>query len=94
MLVPYSTQGNLGHAWKLPYEGTSEVKEARISLLEQKHHNFKMLHGESIDSMFSCFADIANPLEIAWSRNSCEKSNLQDSLCIERNQLGSKESSD
>ena len=25
--------------------------------------NFKMIPGESIDSMFSCFADIANPLK-------------------------------
>ena len=40
-----------------------EVKEARISFLEQRHHNFKMIPGESIDSMFARFADIANPLK-------------------------------
>ena len=48
---------------EVTYEGTSEVKEARISLLKHKHHKFKMLLGESIDSIFSCFADIANPLK-------------------------------
>ena len=45
------------------YEGTTEVKEARINLLEQRHHNFKMIPCESIDSMFSRFAAIANPLK-------------------------------
>ena len=48
---------------EVTYEGTTEVKEARISLLEQRHHNFKMIPGESIDSMFSRFAAIANPLK-------------------------------
>ena len=48
---------------EVTYEGTSEVKEARIHLLEQKHHNFKMIPGESIDSLFSRFADVANPLK-------------------------------
>ena len=48
---------------QVTYEGTTEVKEARISLLEQRHHNFKMIPGESIDSMFARFADIANPLK-------------------------------
>ena len=48
---------------EVTYEGTTEVKEARISLLEQRHHNFKMIPGESIDSMFSHFAAIANPLK-------------------------------
>ena len=48
---------------EVTYEGTSEVKESRIRLLEQKHHNFKMISGESINSLFSRFADIANPLK-------------------------------
>ena len=48
---------------EVTYEGTTEVKEATISLLEQRHHNFKMIPGESIDSMFSRFAAIANPLK-------------------------------
>ena len=47
----------------MTHEGTSEVKETRVRMLEQKFHNFKMIPDESIDSLFSRFADIANPLK-------------------------------
>ena len=58
-----STAKQIWDRLEVTYEGTSEVKESRIRLLEQKHHNFKMIPGESINSLFSRFADIANPLK-------------------------------
>ena len=58
-----STSKEVCDRLQVTYEGTYEVKEARISLLEQRHHNFKMIPGESIDSMFARFANIANPLK-------------------------------
>ena len=39
------------------------MKKTRISMLQQLFQNFKMLENESIDDMFSRFADIANPLK-------------------------------
>ena len=61
---------------EVTYEGTSEVKESRIRLLEQKHHNFKMIPGEDMNSLFSHFIDIANPLKSTWSRDSCQEPNF------------------
>ena len=39
------------------------LRKLEYAYLKQKHHNFKMIPGESINSLFSRFADIANPLK-------------------------------
>ena len=58
-----NTAQEIWNRLEVTYEGTPEVKDSRIRLLEQKHHNFRMIPGERIDSLFSRFADIANPLK-------------------------------
>ena len=48
----YNTAKEICERLEVTYEGTSEVKDTRIRLLEQRHHNFKMIHGESMNSLF------------------------------------------
>ena len=44
------------------YEGTSQVKENKVSLLVHKYELFKMKEGEGIQEMFDRFNDILNGL--------------------------------
>ena len=68
----------LGKVWKLPMRVLLRLRIPSIRLLEQRHHNFKMIPGESMNSLFSCFVDIANPLKLLGAEIPEEKSNLQD----------------
>ena len=45
----------------MTYEGTSRVKDTKISLLYGEFENFKMFSNESIDEMHNIFIDIINP---------------------------------
>ena len=47
---------------EVTHEGTDEVKQTRIRTLTRIYENFKMLPDEDIDSFFTRFADIINPL--------------------------------
>jgi len=44
------------------YEGTSQVKRNKLSLLTRKYKLFSMEEGEDIQSMFRCFQTILNEL--------------------------------
>ena len=44
------------------YEGTSQVKRAKIDLLRSQYESFKMLEDESIDNMITKFTKITNAL--------------------------------
>ena len=49
---------------EVTHEGTNEVKKHRIRMLLQLFQNFTMEgDNESMDSLFSRFADIVNPLK-------------------------------
>ena len=48
---------------EVAYEGTSQVKENKISLLVHKYELFKMEEDESIQEMFDRFNDILNGLK-------------------------------
>ena len=48
---------------EVAYEGTSQVKENKISLLVHKYELFKMEEDESIQEMFDRFNDILNCLK-------------------------------
>ena len=48
---------------EVTHEGTVEVRSTHIRMLTQLFENFKMNDGESIDSLFTRFADIVNPLK-------------------------------
>ena len=48
---------------ELTYEGTSQVKKFRISLLMQQYEMFSMNKDESINSMSARFSNITNELE-------------------------------
>ena len=61
-----SSSKNAKKIWsrlEVTHEGTIEVRSTRIRMLTQLFENFKMNDGESIDSLFSRFADIVNPLQ-------------------------------
>ena len=47
---------------EVTHEGTDEVKETHIRTLTRKYENFKMVPDENIDSFFTRFTDIVNPL--------------------------------
>ena len=49
---------------KVTHEETIEVRSTRIRILTQLFENFKMNDCESIDSLYSRFADIMNPLQL------------------------------
>ena len=68
-------------------------RKSRIRLLEQKHHNFKMIPGESMNSLFSRFADIANPLKSLGAEIPV-KSQISKLLFSLKGKLGSKENCD
>ena len=50
------------HSLEIIHEGTSKVKEAKISSLVRKYELFKMKKEESITQMFTRFTDIINGL--------------------------------
>ena len=45
------------------YEGTSQVKETKISILVRKYELFKMTSNESVKEMFTRFTHIVNSLD-------------------------------
>ncbi|GAV91193.1 UBN2 domain-containing protein, partial [Cephalotus follicularis] len=45
------------------YEGTNQVKEAKISMLVHEYEMFTMNENEDIKSMFSRFTNIINALQ-------------------------------
>ena len=56
---------NFNEIWtrlEVTHEGTDEVKQTRIRTLNHVYENFKMIPDEAIDSFFTRFADIVNPL--------------------------------
>ena len=53
---------------EVTHEGTTEVKASRIRMLTQLFENFKMQKNENLDSLFTRFADIVNPLKSLGKR--------------------------
>ncbi|GAV67396.1 DUF4219 domain-containing protein/UBN2 domain-containing protein, partial [Cephalotus follicularis] len=51
------------HRLKVTYEGTNQVKEAKISMLVHDYEMFTMNENEDIKSMFSRFTNIINALQ-------------------------------
>ncbi|VFQ66131.1 unnamed protein product [Cuscuta campestris] len=47
---------------KVTYEGTDQVREAKIDFLTQEYEMFRMKEGEKIDDMFDRFSKIINDL--------------------------------
>ncbi|VFQ66015.1 unnamed protein product [Cuscuta campestris] len=47
---------------EVTYEGTNQVREAKIDFLTQEYEMFKMKQGEKIDDMFDRFSKIINDL--------------------------------
>ncbi|XVE98737.1 hypothetical protein REPUB_Repub03eG0133800 [Reevesia pubescens] len=61
-----STCNNAKKIWdklKVTYEGTSKVKESKITLLSHQYEMFKMQPGEDMTAMFDRFTNIANKLK-------------------------------
>ena len=48
---------------EVTHEGTNQVKESKINMLEYKYELFKMEHDESITELFTPFTDIINGLK-------------------------------
>ena len=48
---------------EVTYEGTTKVKEARISLIVNEYELFKMVEDENVKSMFSRFSKIVCELK-------------------------------
>src|SRR5262249_20058406 len=48
---------------EVTYEGTSQVKATKVSLLTHKYELFKMEEGETINDMFTRFSSILNELK-------------------------------
>ena len=59
----YETAHDVWHSLEILHEGTSKVKEAKISGLVHKYELFKMTRGETIKDMFSRFTTITNALK-------------------------------
>src|SRR5436853_3509809 len=53
---------DIWHILEVTHEGTSKVKESKISVLVHRFELFTMNDGESITEMFSRFTDITNTL--------------------------------
>ena len=47
---------------KVTHEGTSKVKQSKISMLKSQFQNFRMKQDESINDMYSRFQDIYHSL--------------------------------
>ncbi|XVF37301.1 hypothetical protein REPUB_Repub19eG0134400 [Reevesia pubescens] len=61
-----STCNNAKEIWdklKVTHEGTSQVKESKITLLSHQYEMFKMQPGKDITAMFDRFTNIANKLK-------------------------------
>ena len=58
-----STAHEIWRILEVTYEGTSQVKENKVSLLVHKYELFKMKEGEGIQEMFDRFNDILNGLK-------------------------------
>jgi rRNA-processing protein FCF1 len=59
----YESAKEIWDRLELTYEGTTELKESRISILMDKFEKFKMIKGESIDEMHKRFLEIIHPLK-------------------------------
>ncbi|XP_057450566.1 uncharacterized protein LOC130742474 [Lotus japonicus] len=57
-----ATTNEVWEALGLAYEGTSNVRQAKVSLLVAEYETFKMKESESIDDMFGRFQTIVNGL--------------------------------
>ena len=55
-----STAHEIWHSLEIIYEGTNQVKEAKISSLVRKYELFKMKKDETITQMYTHFTDIIN----------------------------------
>src|SRR4051812_28628020 len=56
------TAHDIWHILEVTHEGTSRVKESKISVLLHKFELFTMNKGESIKDMYTKFTDITNSL--------------------------------
>ena len=56
------TTKEIWDALSLAYEGTTNVRQAKVSLLVAEYETFKMKEDESIDEMFGRFQVIINGL--------------------------------
>ncbi|GAV59905.1 LOW QUALITY PROTEIN: UBN2 domain-containing protein, partial [Cephalotus follicularis] len=57
---------------QVTYEGTNQVKDAKINMLVREYEMFSMKENENISSMFVCFTNIINSLK---SLNKCYTNN-------------------
>ena len=61
-----STYNSIKKIWdrlEVTHEGTSQIKESKISILVHKYELFKMAPNESILGMYTRFTDIVNNLK-------------------------------
>jgi hypothetical protein len=58
-----SSAQEIWHTLEVTHEGTSQVKESKISMLVHSYELFKMKSDESISEMFTRFTDIINSLK-------------------------------
>ena len=57
------TTKQIGDKLVVTYEGTSQVKETKISMLVHQYDLFKMRSNKSMTEMFTRFSDITNNLK-------------------------------
>ena len=65
---------------EVTHERTDEVKQTRIRTLNRVYENFKMIPDEDIDSFFTRFADIVNPL-MSLGRSFTQEELVTKALC-------------
>ncbi|VFQ90822.1 unnamed protein product, partial [Cuscuta campestris] len=56
----YTTAKEMWDKLEVTYEGTDQVREAKIDFLTQEYEMFRMKEGEKIDDMFDRFSKIIN----------------------------------
>ena len=61
------------HSFEILHEGTTKVKEAKISGLVHKYELFRMAKGETIKEMFSRFTTITNAMKSMGKTYSMEE---------------------
>ncbi|XP_020258862.1 uncharacterized protein LOC109835291 [Asparagus officinalis] len=62
--------------WKIldiTHEGTSQVKEVKLTMKVRKYENFKLKASESIQDMFTRFTNIVNKSKALGKENENEK---------------------
>ena len=58
---------------EITHEGTNQVKDSKVIILENDYEMFKMKPHESIDEMFTSFTNVVNGLESLGKRVSEEE---------------------